>query len=291
MRLRPLLLTVSAFLAAVHAFGVLASAPALPWAAVAAFGLLLAYAAAEGRNLPLFAALVVLAVHAMLTMPARDGTGSGSRFQWTVSPFDDRNDLIDDFARRGYREAALMLLVVTLLLMAALAGGLPARGDLATRGDLPTRGVLLGGGVAMALVAGYTTIRIAAVMLLVAAADTDQPPWSAGGALGVLSSVPLAAGLVAVFVAVVAVRRPWVVAGAVLLVLGAVFRIDSALQSVLLPYEVTMNNPFAAWDELVSSDTLPGLRESLRTGLELAGVILVVAGLSHRASGGRVREV
>ena len=196
-----------------------------------------------------------------------------------MSPFDDRGDLIDDFARRGYREAALMLLVVTLLLMAALAG------------DPPTRGVLLGGVVAMALVAGYAAIRIAYVMLVVAATDTDDSPWSTGGALGVLSSVPLAAGLVAVFVAVVAVRRPWVVAGAVLLVLGAVFRIDAALQSVLLPFEVSINDPFAAWDELVSSETLPGFRESLRTGLEFAGVILVVAGLSHRAAGGRVREV
>ena len=71
MRLRPVLLTVSAFLAAVHAFGVLASAPALPWAAVAAFGLLPAYAAAQGRNRPLLAAVAVLAVHAVLTMPAR----------------------------------------------------------------------------------------------------------------------------------------------------------------------------------------------------------------------------
>lgn len=281
MRLRSLLLTVSAFLAAVHVFGVLASAPALPWAAVAAFGLLLAYAAAEGPNRPLLAAVAVLGVHALLTMPAE--AAAGSRFQWTVSPFDDKGDLIDDFARRGYREAALMLLVVFLLLMAALAG------------EPPTRGVLLGGGVAMVLVAGYAAIRIGYVMLRIAAeaavSRTDHNPWSTGGALGVLSSVPLAAGLVAVFVAVVAVRRPWVVAGAVLLVLGAVFRIDSALQSVLLPFGVTTDNPFAAWDGLVSSDTLPGFRESVRTGLEFAGVILVVAGLSHRAAGGRVREV
>jgi hypothetical protein len=276
VHLRPLLLAGSAFLAVVHVIGVLASAPVLPWAAAGALTLLLIHAGAGGRNYPLLAALAVLTVHALATMPEK--AGSGSQFFWAeVQP-----DVIDEAARRDNREAALMLLVVTLLLFASLAD--PA----------PTRGVLLGGGIAMLLTAAYPVVRIGDIVTGVAAVAADsrthQDPWAVGAALSLLAAVPVAVGVAALFVAVVAVRRPWVVAGAVLLVLGSLLRTDQAIRSLLLPYEVAMDNPFAAWDRLTSSTTLPGLAAGLRAGLELAGIILVAAGLSHRAARGRVGE-
>jgi len=272
VRLRPLLLTCSAFLAAVHVFGVLAGTPALPWAAVAAFGLLLAYAGVEDRNYPLLAALAALTVHAVATIPRK--VEVSQYYLEVVEP-----GVIDGVTGRTLREAAFLLLVVTLLLFASLAGAPPARG------------VLLAGGGVMVLLAGYAAVRIADVMSRFAAfSRTGRELWSTGADLSVLSGVPLAAALVAVFIAVVAARRPWVVAGAVLLALGAALRMDDVLQSVPLPYGAAIHDPFAAWDELTVSATLPGLRKSLRAGLELAGIILVVAGLSHRAAGGRVRE-
>ncbi|MEV4704843.1 hypothetical protein [Actinoplanes sp. NPDC049316] len=282
MPLRPILLAGSAFLAAVHAFGVLAGAPVLPWAAVAAFGLLVIHAGAEPRNRPLLAALAVLTVHALMTMPEKVNL-SGQYFWTATSATGHEPDLIDEIAWRDYREAGLMLLVVTLLLVASLGGG-----------AVPTRGALLGGGAAMVIVVGYPVVRIADTANRIAAeaalGRTDQSPWSTGAALSVLAAVPVAAGLVAVLGAVVGVRRPWVVAGAVLLVLGAVLRIDYGLRSVLLPYQVAIHNPFAAWDGLTSSAVVPGLVAGLRTGLEFAGIILIAAGLSHRAAGGRVGQ-
>ncbi|MFI7597687.1 hypothetical protein [Actinoplanes sp. NPDC049681] len=279
-------MTVSAGLALLHIFGVLIAAPVLPWAATASFALLLIYVAmpagpaidGDSRSLPLLVATAVLVVHAAATMPP---ASHGARaLQWTPMLGNGEPEPLGVIGERVFRDACLALLVVTLLL-AAVAG----------RGGAPRRRALMAGGTAVLLLTGYAAVRIVDVSVRTAE-EAARSPARLGATVALVVAVPLAAGLVAVTVGMLSAQ--WsrtAMTGAALLAVASVGRMDAALSSLPLPYGVVAGNPLFSWTAVPFTSPVPGVVDAVRTGLEFAGILLVAAGVSHRAANGRVGEV
>ncbi len=267
-----------------HAVGVLIATPLWRPAGLVAVLLLAAWVAtaAPGARPPgstrwwLLGALGVLAIEALVTMPAAPAGGSDVTMGWELGQAEPP-DPVPAVLGDGLVLAGPDLLVAAILLVALLAA--PGAG--------PGRGALAACAVAGVAVTGYAATRVATL-----AGGTTGEPSAAGGAVAAVA-VPVLVALAALALAAVAAGRgAWVAAlGAALLALSALPRMDLAIDALLLPFGADRGGIFGA-AAIPPTEALPAPVPALVAGLRLAAYLLVVTGSgSDRAAGGGVGQL
>ncbi|SCG72725.1 hypothetical protein [Micromonospora humi] len=268
---RPLLLIAAAACAALHVAGVLVAHPVWRGAEVLCLALLLAYAVAGGLRAPRWAApaaLAVLLVDAIRTMPAAPGDGD---FGWRVV---DGNDPVDVTAGvEAGLTAGWAALAATVLLLVGW------------RGRLRRRPTVLAGVVALPVV-GYAAVRVAAVRHDLAGEDG---PLLSGPALTDVTSAVVLAVLPALALAVAASalaallagRGRWLAAaGGAVLALVALPLIDASLDAVPLPLSAGDGTALFAWHAITPTSAMPQPVAALTVAVELTAYLLLFAGLT-----------
>ncbi|MFI5836219.1 hypothetical protein ACIA5A_21345 [Micromonospora sp. NPDC051300] len=265
---RPLLLIAAAVCAALHAVGVLVAHPVWRGAEVLSLALLLAYALAGGLPWPRWpvpAALAVLLVDAIRTMPAAPGSGG---FGWRVL---DGNEPVDVTAgMEAGLSAGGAALAATVLLLVGWRGR-------------PRRRPALLTGVAALPVVGYAAVRVADIRReLAAEADSysggpDLTDVTSAMILAVLPALALAVAALALAALLAGRGRKLAAIGAVVLALVALPLIDASITALWLREEGT---PLFAWHAITPTSAMPQPVPALTVAVELTAYLLLVAGLT-----------
>ncbi|GIJ28630.1 hypothetical protein Vqi01_37920 [Micromonospora qiuiae] len=281
MRFRSLLLSAAGTLAAAHVVGVLTDAPILRQAEVAALVLLLAYALLAGPPSPRWAvpvALAVLVVDAVRTMPPDPAPG----YHWQVFRYEPL-DLSGEFRAGLELTWAALVFVLVLALMAWRCAG---RTSAAANAGGPSRRVQVGAVLAGGLVVSYAAIR------LLHRHRNARPSWAGGlsdtelDAAVLVPPLALVLGAIALAAMLIGQGRRLAACGAGLLALAAMFHLDAAMALGPRWLSSYPADPGVVFTEVfVFTPTLATV-PALTSAAELAGYLLVVAGLRVAAGGG-----
>ncbi|MEV4490178.1 hypothetical protein AB0K04_08700 [Micromonospora coxensis] len=264
------LTTIATFMV-LHVAGVLTAEPIVRHAEILALLALAVYAAAAGLPVPrwpLPAALGVLVVDAVRTMPHVVSGTYSSRAWLTVDPA--RIDHWESFTG-GMRSTWAPLAFALLLLVVA------------GRGTRPPRAVLVAGAV---VAVAYPAARLVDI-----AVDLDSDQWRRGPTLAealttaVLAVLaPLALALAATLLAALLARYGrWIAAGgAGLLALAGLAHLDAALARVPALSFAGDDTALFAWHRITPSLALPAPVPAATAAVELAAFLLVVVGVTGR---------
>lgn len=279
VRFGPLLLTAAATSATAHALGILLAQPVWRHAEVLSLGLLLGYAVVSGPPAPRWvvpAALVAPLVDAVRTMPAAGDTGG---YRWQVLRPGEDFDVPSGF------ESGLALCWASITMVVLL---LPICRRAADR----RRPVVIAA-VMSVLVIGYVVVRVVDIRLAVRAEQgrssggTDPDAAATAVVLAVLAPVALGLLAAALATASAGIGRQPALAGAVLLGVVALARVDASIDAVLLPLYAGERTALFASDAVTPTVSMPQPVPALTAAVEFVSYLLLVAGLtgSRRPAG------
>ncbi|QLQ34954.1 hypothetical protein [Micromonospora robiginosa] len=268
---RPLLLIAATVCAALHAAGVLVAHPVWRGAEVLSLALLLAYALAGGLPWPRWpvpAALAVLLVDAIRTMPAAPGgEGSGWRFLDGTEPIDVTAGVEASLSAGG------AMLVATVLLLVGFRGRARRRpAVLAALAALP--------------VVGYAVVRVVDIRRDLVAEDRPYPSGpdltdvTSAMVLAVLPALALAVAALALAALLAGRGRRLAAAGAAALALVALRLIDAGIEAVPLSWSVGDGTALFAWYAITPTTAMPQPVPALTVAVELTAYLLLFAGLT-----------
>ncbi|WP_244933145.1 hypothetical protein [Micromonospora tulbaghiae] len=246
--------------------------PVWRYAEVMAIGLLLAYAVVSGLPAPRWAvpaALAVLLVDAVRTMPADPGTEG---YGWQVLKPAADIDTLSGF-QSGIAACWAPLTAAAVLLVVWHRGGWRRRTAAAAA-------------VAAVLVTGYAIVRIVDIWLAIGADQRQYPtgPDSTDSVIAVSLAVlpPLALGLAALALAAALAghHRRLASTGAALLAVAALPHLDASISAVPLPLHAGDRTALFAWQTITPTLSMPQPVPALTTLMELTAYLLLVMSLT-----------